>query len=145
MLRNLVLKPLRGRYLKTTFQSRHTFASCCMSTNYISPCMSQVDDGFEVHPATIRPLQTFHVLQVPGSALRMAPGAGWKCLCLWTLKHHLRRDLFFGFQKRSVCRNSGCKNDWLNQCKLRQTQLFIFFNNTTIWHSLWLHSARIRW
>lgn len=84
ILRNVVL---RGRH---------------SSMNCISPCMSQLDNGFELHPAATRPPRPSRALQVPGSVLRMAPDAGWKCLSLWTLTRHLWGDLLLVFLKHSV-------------------------------------------
>lgn len=91
--------------------------------NSVSPCMSQVDDGFEPLPAAIRPPQPFGALQVPGSALRMAPGSGWKCLSLWTLTHHLRGHLLLVF------RNSQKAQERLTISEQTETNMTTSFKN----------------
>lgn len=45
---------------KPRYQSSDVFASCCVSINSISPCMSQVDDGLELRPAATRPPRPSH-------------------------------------------------------------------------------------
>lgn len=99
------------------------FASFNVPINSVSPCMSQVDDGFEPLPAAIRPPQPFGALQVPGSALRMAPGSGWKCLSLWTLTHHLRGHLLLVF------RNSQKVQEWLTELEQTETNMTTSFKN----------------
>lgn len=113
---------------KSWFRSSDMLSSCFVSINCISPRMSQVDNGLELHPAAIRPPRPSHALQVPGFALGMAPDAGWKCLSLWTLTRHLKGDLFWVFRNTQCVGTVGARMiDWIGANW--QTQLHLSKQN----------------
>ena len=113
----------------------------------MSPCKSQVDGGLELPPAAARPPRPSHPLQVPGSAPRVAPNAGWKCLSLWTLTHHLRGDLFLDFQKNSRVGTVGARMiDWISANCDRQDDVAKNKNhNVTVFRSAVCQDKVMNW